>query len=226
MILAGIGVLLVGLFLPAVHMPDGQRNILVAKNNLKQLGLALHNYLGKNHAFPARAICNKDDKPRLSWRVAILPYLEADDDSAQKLYEEFRLHESWNSDHNRKLLAKMPAVFRNPDNPEPDRTIYLGVVGEKTLFGGERGAKAPVDVPDGLSNTMMVVEADTSVPWTKPEDLDYDAESPMNGLGHAHPSGFNALLADGSVKFILDSIDRDVLRGLMTANGGEPVTVP
>ena len=45
-------------------------------NNLKQIGLAMHNYLSAKGTFPARAIRDKDGKPLLSWRVAILPYLE------------------------------------------------------------------------------------------------------------------------------------------------------
>lgn len=214
---------LVGMLLPAVDCSRLTLNV-TAKNNLKQFGLAMHNYLAANQAFPAQSIRGKNGKPLLSWRVALLPYFEQGTVDPY-LYGQFRLDEPWNSPHNLKLVDKMPEMFRSPRAPESGRTNYLTVVGDKTIFGGEAGA-TPQTISDGLSNTIMVVEADYSVPWTKPEDLDYDPEIPLNGLGHAHPGGFNALLSDGSAKFLLNSIDSDVLRGLMTRDGGEDVTVP
>ncbi|WP_315854190.1 DUF1559 family PulG-like putative transporter [Gemmata palustris] len=47
-------------------------------NNLKQIGLAMHNYHDTNNAFPPAAVCDKKGKPQLSWRVLILPYIEQD----------------------------------------------------------------------------------------------------------------------------------------------------
>jgi len=46
----------------------------------------------------------------------------------QKLYQEFKLDEPWDSDHNKKLIAKMPKVFANPHNPKQavdGKTTYL-----------------------------------------------------------------------------------------------------
>ncbi|HVS35105.1 MAG TPA: DUF1559 domain-containing protein, partial [Gemmataceae bacterium] len=80
-------------------------------NDLKQLGLAVHNYHDANGAFPKPAIYDKDGKPLLSWRVMLLPYLEQNE-----LYQQFHLDEPWDSDHNKKLLEKMPKVFAPPDS--------------------------------------------------------------------------------------------------------------
>jgi hypothetical protein len=216
---------LIALLLPAVTNRAGDGGPrFAAKSNLKQIGMAMHNYLATNQSFPAQAIRDKNGKPLLSWRVALLPYFEQGNVD-EYLYGQFHLDEPWNSVHNLRLVERMPDVYRNPRTPEAGRTIYLGAVGDKTIFGGKAGVTAQ-DISDGLSNTIMVVEADYSVPWTKPEDLDYDPEIPLNGLGHAHPGVFSALLSDGSVRFLLDSIKPDVLRGLMTINGGEQVTVP
>src|SRR5262249_4640699 len=68
-------------------MPDAVRRRR-SQNNLKMIGLALHNHHDVNNAFPAPAIYSKDGKALLSWRVAILPYLEQDN-----LYKQFRLDE-------------------------------------------------------------------------------------------------------------------------------------
>ena len=60
--------------------------------------------------------------------------------------------------------------------------------------------------PTGLSNTIMVVEAKEAVPWTKPDDLPFDpaADPSLFGAASTHPGGFNALMADGSVRFLKD----------------------
>src|SRR3954467_15200883 len=45
-------------------------------NNLKQIGVAMHSFHDANNGFPAAAILDAKGKPLLSWRVAILPYIE------------------------------------------------------------------------------------------------------------------------------------------------------
>jgi hypothetical protein len=68
-------------------------------NNLKFMGLAMHNFAARNGGrLPAAAI-KKGDKALLSWRVAILPWLEQ-----FALYERFQLDEDWDSAHNMALL--------------------------------------------------------------------------------------------------------------------------
>ena len=78
----------------------------MSMNNLKQLALAWHIYADPHMgAFPDN-IKSKDGKPLLSWRVAILPYTEQNE-----LYQQFKLDEPWDSEHNKTLIAKMPAYF-------------------------------------------------------------------------------------------------------------------
>ncbi len=79
-------------------------------NNLKQIGLAMHNYESTFGTFPPAYIADKaTGKPLLSWRVAILPFLEQD-----ALYKQFHLDEPWDSAHNKTLIARMPPVYRSP----------------------------------------------------------------------------------------------------------------
>src|SRR5262249_30142494 len=93
-------------FLGAKLKVQGAASRTRSANNLKQIGLAMHNYHDVNGAFPPAAVCDKTGKPMLSWRVLILPYIEQD-----ALYKEFKLDEPWDSEHNKKLLAKMPKVY-------------------------------------------------------------------------------------------------------------------
>jgi prepilin-type processing-associated H-X9-DG protein len=215
--IATIGIL-VALLLPAVQAAREAARRSQSTNNLKQIGLALHNYYDAHKALPARAIFDKNGKPLLSWRVQILPYIEQD-----ALYRQFHLDEPWDSEHNKKLIPRMPAVYQNPSSPpRPGMAYYLAVCGKGLMFDGTKG-RSFAEVRDGLSNTIMVVEADPqrAVTWTKPDDWEYNARKPLDGLGNAHPGGFNVLFGDGSVRFISKTIDLKVWRALLTIAGGE-----
>jgi prepilin-type processing-associated H-X9-DG protein len=189
-----------------------------SQNNLKQIGLAMHNYHDANNHFPADVV-NKAGKPLLSWRVLILPYIEQ-----SELYKEFRLDEAWDSDHNKKLLAKMPKIFADPTGKTEDKTVtfYQGIKGPDAFF--EDGKKITiVDITDGTSNTIMAAEAEKAVPWTKPVDLVYNQKGKLPAFGGFRPGYFNALFADGSVRGISRKAKEAALRATITRNGGEVI---
>jgi RNA polymerase sigma factor (sigma-70 family) len=99
--------------------------------NLKRIGLALHNYHTEQGHFPAAAITGTDGQPLLSWRVAILPYLQDYDGRLRDdLFKAFRLDEPWDSPHNKALLERMPAVFASSGRRggQPFTTAYRGFV--------------------------------------------------------------------------------------------------
>ncbi len=216
---AVIGIL-VGLLLPAVQAAREAARRAQTANNLKQIGLTMHNYLDANKTFPARANFDKDGKPLLSWRVHMLPYLEEGE-----LYKQFHLDEPWDSEHNRQLIPKMPPYYRNPSgNPAPGKANYLAVCGEGLAFDGTKGRKIR-EFTDGMSKTILVVEVndDRAAIWTKPDDWQYDDKQPMAGLGKAHPGGFNALFADGHVRLFSADIDPKTFHAMLTIAGGEVI---
>jgi len=187
-------------------------------NNLKQIAVAMHNYHDVNKHFPAPATYDANGKPLLSWRVQILGFIDP------ALYEQFYLDEPWDSEHNRKLIDQVPALYRSPASKlkEKGRASYVVVVGKDTVFSGREGIPIK-EIKDGTSQTIMAVEVDDqhAVIWTKPDDLPFDPENPAKGLGGADKRGFNALFCDGSVHFLLKDIDPKVLRALFTRAGGE-----
>ena len=192
-------------------------------NNLKQIGLALHNFHDVNKSLPAAFTVDKAGKPLLSWRVQVLPFLG---DEGAKLHREFKHNEPWDSEHNKKLIEKMPAAYQVPGQKktEAGKTSYLAPRGTGTLLSGEK----PVgfrDALDGLSLTIMVVEAgpDAAVIWTKPDDLDFNPDKPLEGLLGQQDGGFLALFGDGSVRMIKDSVDPETLRRLFDRKDGQPV---
>jgi len=103
--------------------------------NLKQIALAMHNYHDIMGSFPPPAIYSKDGKPLLSWRVALLPYLDQGN-----LYRQFHLDEPWDSAHNKKLLANRLKVYHIPGSEDWISTYYQVFVGQDTIFGERRGA--------------------------------------------------------------------------------------
>ena len=108
-----------------------------SSNNLKQIALAMHNYHGTYNRLPPQATYDKNGKPMLSWRVMILPFIEQ-----QNLYNRFHLDEPWDSEHNKKLLARMPKIYASPQDEKTLKehtTHYQGFVGKGALFEGKQG---------------------------------------------------------------------------------------
>ncbi len=211
-----IGVL-TGLLLPAVQSAREAARRMSSQNNLKQVQLALLNYESAHRGLPGRAICDDDGTPLLSWRVAILPYLEQD-----RLYREFNLDEPWDSPHNIQLLDQMPAVFRSPRSSTAERglTTYLAPYGEETGWPNKPFSLA--SITDGTSMTLSVLETadEFAVPWTKPDDLNVDD---MEGMEWIMRSGSNASYFDGSVRFFPPGLDRQIFEAMISLSGGERI---
>ncbi|MCL4191413.1 MAG: DUF1559 domain-containing protein, partial [Thermoguttaceae bacterium] len=113
---ATIGVL-VALLLPAVQAAREAARRSQSMNNLKQIGLAMHNYYDSYRTLPAQANYDPQGKPLLSWRVQLLPFLEQ-----QALYAQFHQDEPWDSAHNKTLIDKMPPVYRSASSKSPPNT--------------------------------------------------------------------------------------------------------
>jgi hypothetical protein len=205
---------LVGPIAAALGQMQSAATRMTSANNLKQIALAMHIYADRNKTFPPAAKPEGDSKFPVSWRVRILPFIEHD-----ALYREYHMDEPWDGPNNRKLLDKMPVIYRNPAKPSVNETTYQVLTGDNTIFPADRGI-GMMDITDGTSRTILVVEADKSVPWTKPEDLSYPFTDPLP-FGNIHMGGFNLALADGAVNFVSNNIDRKVLFALGTRNGGE-----
>jgi hypothetical protein len=196
----------------------GAAKRVTAANNLKQIALAMHNYHDATGAFPAAAIVDKAGKPLLSWRVAILPYIEQ-----QELYKQFKLDEPWDGPNNKKLLGRMPKTYELPGAMSaPNTTFFRVFQGPKAAFEGNKGLKI-TDFTDGTSNTFLVVEAGQAVPWTKPDPLPFDPQKPLPMLGALAPDSFLAVFADGAVHAVKKMTPEATLKALITRNAGDKI---
>jgi type II secretory pathway pseudopilin PulG len=217
--------ILIALLLPAVQASRKAARRTQSMSDLRLMILGMHNYADAKKSFPPNAIYSADGKPLLSWRVAILPYVEE-----KQLYSQFHLDEPWDSEHNKPLIAQMPPIFNNASaNLELGKTAFLAVVGEQCGFDGTDKGLTFQQFTDGTSKTVMLVEAnpDRAVEWTKPDDLPFDAKNPTAGLGAGpHPGIWLAAFADGHVSVVANTADPQLVKALFTRNGGEQVEQP
>jgi len=183
--------------------------------NMQTILLAFHNYASKNGQLPPAAIFGVDGKPKLSWRVALLPHLDQDD-----LYNEFHRDEPWDSPHNKALIDRMPVVFQTPNSPAGDgKTRIRGFEGNGTIFDGTRGIGFR-EITDGTVNTLLIALAAEAVPWTQPNELPFIPGHALPKLDAGDAKGWIVGMADGSVHSQRMD-DEAVLRALITRSGGE-----
>lgn len=190
-------------------------------NNLKQLGLAMHNYHDANGNLPSPATLGKKGKKLLSWRVEVLPYIEED-----ALYKKFNHDEPWDSEHNLKVFKDnpMPKVYAIPGttNQDDKKTHYQVFVGNGAAFEPTGGLKL-TDMQDGTSNTFLVATAAKAVEWTKPDDLEFDPKGDITKLLLFKDGVCMVAFGDGSVRAISEKVGNDTLKKFITRSGGEVI---
>ena len=174
-VIAIIGVL-VGLLLPAVQSAREAARRMSCQNNLKQVGLAMHNYHDTFNQLPAGMSAHLTGG--WSWGVAILPFMEQGN-----VYDSINMNFSPNDDSNAAVITTViptalcpsspqPEVNDDPSLPEQATSSYAASAGvlraipskcgfspEEGMFVHEKGFGFR-SVTDGLSNTIMVGEVE------------------------------------------------------------------
>jgi prepilin-type processing-associated H-X9-DG protein len=193
-------------------------------NNLKQIGLALHEYEVRNLSFPPGGSFDQIGRPFQSWQTAVLPYMEE-----QALFQQINMSAAWNDHENVPVFQTVIQTYLGPGiNAQKNEAGYAlsHYAGSVDMLGGDR-PRTLSDVSDGTANTMMVGEVVTDFKaWGDPTNW-RDSRLGLNrspqGFGSAYPGGANFLFVDGSVKFLKNSIDPQVLKALSTPAGYEKV---
>ena len=221
--LAAAGVLTV----PSIVRIRAAANLVDSRNRMRQILIAMHDYHDACGAFPAQCSQDKNGKPLLSWRVHILPYIEENE-----LYQQFHLDEPWDSEHNLKLVERMPEVFRHPKlELEPGHTAYLGLRGKETIWRAPKDAGQPptgvtlesIASLDGTSQTAALIEVprESAVIWTKPDDLDVDPSGFSQKLKAVWSKGINVGMSDASVFTYKADLSEDQWRTLFGYRDGQ-----
>lgn len=189
-------------------LADYKQRVL-SRHNLRMLALAVLNHHDAVGYFP-RDITDKKGNPLLSWRVALLPYIEQNN-----LYNTFKLDEPWDSEHNARIGKARVKVFMNGHEAKDSaETFYHFYQGEGAILDPKTAVKV-ADVRDGTSNTIGIVEAGPAVPWTKPGGLPFDAKKPLPQRVGPFSNVFHTAMMDGSVASWKSEIDDDFLRLLI-----------
>jgi len=222
-----IGVL-IALLLPAVQQARTAARSTQSKNNLKQIGLAMHNYYDAYNTLPPGGIYTKNDEPYNAWMTSILPFVEQ-----ANLYNQIDFNQPWTASQNQLVFKTKVFSFLNP-NLGPEVSLVGGGFGASHYAGNSQvlkknGSVKFDEMTDGTSNTILAGEVSGGfMAWGDPENR----RDPANGFGTAPNQfggpatgrgGVNMLLADGSVRFISENIDPQTLKALASPAGKEQV---
>jgi prepilin-type N-terminal cleavage/methylation domain-containing protein len=130
-VIAIIGVL-VGLLLPAVQAAREAARRMSCSNNVRQLGLALHNYESAFKIFPPSRIATTNPTFQQSWMMMVLPNIEQN-----ALYTAYDKNINWFHPLNLTFTTQQIATFKCPSTPDP-REIPPSVL-YANLFGAGYG---------------------------------------------------------------------------------------
>jgi len=200
----------------ADEMADKQASV----KQMRQIGLALQFYHDAHKHFPTAVVMGPDGKTPHSWRLEMLPYLDA-----KGVYDRYKMDEPWDSEHNLALVKEVADIFRMPSEQAKDDCGYFLLTGPSTPFDGEKTTTIR-KIIDGTSITVAIVEAKRSIPWSKPEDIPYDANQPLPKLGGFFDDGFHVGFLDSSVVFLPNDFDEKTLRAMITHASREPLKRP
>jgi hypothetical protein len=211
----GLGVLLL---IPAISKVREAAARTQETNNLKVVGMGMLNHADANGGkFP-------DPDGNLSWRVELLPYIEQ-----QNVYKSADLNQAWNAGRNQNLANILIPTYRSPlDDKEETKTHYRVFTGTGTAFDPDvRRRGLPAGIRDGTSNTILAVDTAEMVPWPQPKEIPFSPNGSLPELGHPNRSQGLILFCDGSVRSFdkKKKMDQKNLRAMITANGGEEVSL-
>src|SRR4051812_27527680 len=106
----------------------------------------------------------------VSWRVAILPYIEE-----AALFNQYKKDEPWDGPNNKPLSGRTPANFISPgDTTNNTYTNFYVITGPDTAFPQDQALRMS-DIQDATGNTIFVVElGGGTIPWSEPRDITVD----------------------------------------------------
>lgn len=196
-----------------------------SRNNLKQIALAIQNYHDAFSKGPPGGTFTPEGEMLHSWEnycLVFLGYSSGDID--------FKM--PWNHPRNEKYFKCLIPQFLNNSLPSPpvldEHAFGLSHYAANCRVLGPNTNLRWEDIHDGASNTLLIGEVNADFkPWGHPANW----RDPARGInrsrhgfgGSPYAGGAYFSMADGSVRFVREGVDPQVLRALSTPAGGEEV---
>ncbi|HEY7425105.1 MAG TPA: DUF1559 domain-containing protein [Gemmataceae bacterium] len=257
LVVLAIIAILIALLLPATRRVRGAAERVQCQNNLKQLMLAFNSFESTGRPAPFSSTGHPDapteqlfppgclgpgatPEERLSWVVALLPYLEQ-----ASLYQRFDLEKGYAGNlpaaQTRIKTLLCPALQDVATDEAVTPYLAMSGIGPDAAeqpagaagngFMGYDRLTSVTMIKDGTSNTIALMETRLGLgPWARggsstlrgfdPADVPLHGDQrPFGG----HPGIMPAAMADGSVRFLSPSIDPKKLAAAITIDGAEMV---
>ncbi len=248
--------ILVAMLLPAVQQCREAARRVSCKNNLVQIGLAMHNYEMGFECFPPGTVnptgpVTSDTRGYdMSWMVSLLPFMEQ-----QNLFNQIDKTQSVYALANATSRSTRMSTYLCPSDPSAQMAPGAGL---SNYAGIHNDVETPIDVDnngilflnssiryeqitDGSSNTILVAEkvrANDVLGWMSgtrdtlrnvagigmaPATGPVADPLVVGGISAAHAGGVQAVMADGSVRFISGSINQRLLNLMANRHDGKPL---
>lgn len=244
-VVAIIGIL-IGLLLPAIQAARNAARRTSCGNNLRQIGIGLQNYHQAHKRFPPGGIERRSarypDGRQLAWSVFLLPHLEQ-----RPLYERLDLNKGFDHPDNAEAAATVVPTYLCPSVTRGSCLVqgrgacdYGGIYGER-ITGANFPPKGTMiynraisirEIHDGTTHTLIVSEDSgwRDGQWINALNV-FDQAFAINrappfenDIRSEHPNGANGLFCDGSVRFLEETMEMNVLAAICTRAGGEIVS--
>jgi prepilin-type processing-associated H-X9-DG protein len=216
----------VATMMPTFNASQDAAMQLQCRRNLQQIGRAFQLYHDDHGCFPPAYLADENGRPMHSWRVLILPQLGED-----AIYEQYNFDQPWDSPENRDLAQSMPDVYGCPSDwgTWSAETSYMMLVGPETISDGT-GTTSLDEITDPKDRTIVLVETSGNLAdWIEPTDLEVEGltfrvnDPACEGIQSNHPGGAHVLFADGSIRFLPNSIGETDVEALSTIDENEQI---
>lgn len=218
------------------------------RNTFKSIGLALLTYNDFYRTLPPAVTLSASGQPKHSWRPLILNYVVAmppiydiedswDGPNNVRLINGHEFHFEKPPEHTKGIgpyhgpldFAQWFHCCAHKSKIDYSANV-VAVVGRETLWD-DNIARELTNIPDGPSNTILLAETrDLHIYWSEPKDLVFDDMSfEINSaigtsISSNHPNGPAIVMADCSTYRLSPKTPAEIVRALLTCNGGEPYT--